>query len=427
MNVLLAGGYDTANYGDHAMLATLVRDLRRRDADATVTLLSRHPDPAFDRAFGVRSLRNLDHESREAARGRWFNGLNPGDDTAHLRRIREAMAAADALVIGGGRLLLDLSLGFLRGPLSYYAWLVQLARLFEKPVFVYGMTLVPLSSEPGREMARFVLGHAAAVAVREEPSATLARSLGVDRARLHVLPDPAFGLFDAVDAGAGAALLRGAGVPLGEGDRPLVALTARHIYWQQDRATFDAFAGELAALADAIADTYDAELVFLPHCTYTRHEPLVDDRRVAAVVREQMRRPERAHVVTAAPSLAGLLGAYRHVALLVGQRRHSIVFAALSGVPAVAVSDGPNVATMMERVGADARVLPLASFTAAAAKPLVEAAWQARSIERGRLLERCRQLGEETKGYVALLDDVVVTRDDGAGTAPRRARRPSDL
>ena len=400
MRVLLAGGYDTANAGDHAMLATLVRDLRRAAPAAEITLLSRHPDPAFDRAYGVRSIRNLDHESREAARGRWWNGFNPGDNTTHLIEIRKEIAAGDVLVIGGGRLLMDLSLAFLRGPLPYYAWLVGLARLFDKPVYVYGMTLVPIPSPVGREIARFVLGHARLVGLREEPSAQRARELGVPPERIRVRPDPAFGLHDRIDAAAGAALLRAAGLPL-DGARPCVALTARHVYWRQDAgAAFDAFAGELAALADGVVERLGADVVFLPHCTYTRHEPLVDDRRVGALVRRRMRRRESAYLVEAVPSLDELLGAYRHVALLVGQRRHSIVFAALSGVPAVAISDGPNVATMMDRLGAPGFVLPLAAFAASAALPLVERAWTTRREAGARLLARCRELGEETRGYV---------------------------
>jgi polysaccharide pyruvyl transferase WcaK-like protein len=59
MKILLAGGYDTQNLGDHGMLAVFGRDLRKLDPDIEIVLLSRHPDPMFDETYGVRSILNL--------------------------------------------------------------------------------------------------------------------------------------------------------------------------------------------------------------------------------------------------------------------------------------------------------------------------------------------------------------------------------
>ena len=59
MKIILAGGYDTQNLGDHGMLTVFGRDLKNLDSEIEIVLLSRHPDPVFDETYGVRSILNL--------------------------------------------------------------------------------------------------------------------------------------------------------------------------------------------------------------------------------------------------------------------------------------------------------------------------------------------------------------------------------
>jgi len=49
MKILLAGGYDTKNLGDHGSLEVFQRELRKVNPSTEIVLLSRHPDEKFDR------------------------------------------------------------------------------------------------------------------------------------------------------------------------------------------------------------------------------------------------------------------------------------------------------------------------------------------------------------------------------------------
>ena len=109
MKILLGGGYDTQNLGDHGSLEVFQRDLKKLDPSSEIVVLSRHPDAEFDETYNVRSILNLDHKSKAESIGRWFNGLNPGDDTGHLKKIWEELASSDLLVIGNGRLFVDIA------------------------------------------------------------------------------------------------------------------------------------------------------------------------------------------------------------------------------------------------------------------------------------------------------------------------------
>lgn len=117
MKIVLAGGHDTKNLGDHGSLEVFQRDLRKIDPSSEIVLLSRHPDKDFDKTYNVRSILNLDHKNKAESMGRWFNGLNPGDNKNHLKEIWEEIASSDLLVIGNGRLFVDISLDFMRGSL----------------------------------------------------------------------------------------------------------------------------------------------------------------------------------------------------------------------------------------------------------------------------------------------------------------------
>ena len=107
MKLLLAGGYDTCNLGDYAMLYVLKEGLEK-SGSVKITLLSRHPEKPVDDFKDISLIKNLDFNTKKESIGKWFRGFNKGDDSSHLHRIYKELLEADALVIGGGRLLIDI-------------------------------------------------------------------------------------------------------------------------------------------------------------------------------------------------------------------------------------------------------------------------------------------------------------------------------
>jgi len=237
--IIIAGAFYAKNLGDYGMLRPFCDEMRGRLDDVEIIHLSRHVDPEFDRHFGVRSIRNLDHATREASQGRWYNGLNYGDDTSHLQGIRDALEGARLLVIGCGPMLSDITLDEFRGYLPYQVMLVTWAKLFSVPVMLYGVEVVPLVTKRGEVLVKFICDNAAAITVREETSKHELARIGVDPARVNVLPDPAMALRQTGDAVAGKAILAGFGVSTGK--RQLVGVVARDVYWIWDDVTFDAY------------------------------------------------------------------------------------------------------------------------------------------------------------------------------------------
>src|SRR5262245_45652110 len=109
-SVVFVGAYGIRNAGDDAPLLVLARGLRalHPEVEFRFTVVGRHPDPLLERLSGASFLRNPEHESRAASRGRWFRGLNPGDDRTDLEALETAIREADLVVAGAGNVLIDL-------------------------------------------------------------------------------------------------------------------------------------------------------------------------------------------------------------------------------------------------------------------------------------------------------------------------------
>ena len=86
--ILIAGAstFGVKNQGDDAMFCNLVEGFRRHLPDCQLTFLARHPNEQFDKAFGVHSIKNFEHENKAQSLDRWFWGFNPGDPGDHLAK-----------------------------------------------------------------------------------------------------------------------------------------------------------------------------------------------------------------------------------------------------------------------------------------------------------------------------------------------------
>jgi polysaccharide pyruvyl transferase WcaK-like protein len=398
MKLVLAGGYDTANLGDHAMLVVLAEGLRARGHAPEITLLSRHPSAEFDRTYGVRSIPNLDHASREAARGRFFRGLNRGDDTAHLAAIQGAIEEADLLVIGGGRMFLDIAFGVHRGPLPYFALLATLARFAGAPVALFAKTIVPLEREAACEHVRFLSDASQVVTVREEDSRDELASMGAEVDHVHVLPDPAWGL-------ACVELEGGTGPPalsLPAGDGPLVAVNARSYRWRDGEGGEGEHRRALAASLDALVDELGARPVFVPQATYDVDGDHTDDRAVARDVAALMQRGDACAHVTEPLDVGAALALYARADLLVTERRHGAILAATRGTPVVALEREPNTGRALRELGEPEAALAGPPERGALLDRAATLLGQGET-ERTDRRRRAAALGERAAGHAELL------------------------
>ena len=185
--ITLAGYFGCGNMGDDAILSGVTRALREASPDTGVWVLSGSP-----------------------ARTEQQTGL-PCFSRKNPLSILSALLRSDALLLGGGSLLQNLTSD---RSLAYYLALIRLSHLLRRPVLLYGIGIGPLLGTRTERRVADVLNRCQYIGLRDEDSHRLLRSLGVDAERLHVGADPAL-LLPPPPVGRAGAILDAHGISHG--------------------------------------------------------------------------------------------------------------------------------------------------------------------------------------------------------------------
>lgn len=387
--VLICGYYGFGNAGDELILAAMLHDLRALRPGLAVTVIS--GDPAATRAsHGV-------------------DAVHWQDVPAIASRVR----TADLVIVGGGGLFQEYSgidpdslFTDRHYAITFYAEPAILGALCGRRVMLYAIGVGPLTSEHGRRTVRAACDAAQVITLRDEESARLVASLGVDPARLRVTADPAF----ARTVTAGAEESEGLIPALPPGPGLLVGVALRH--WDVGVASYF-WERELAAGLDAFLETHEARLLFVPFQRLARAPE--NDTAVAERVRSLLRHPERATVLSGDEDPNALGAILGRCDLVVGMRLHATILAAVAGVPTVALSYDPKVELVMRQVGADPFVVPLLDIEAKNVARRMGQALAESKVRRkdrdGRIAHLADLARSNAAAAIELLDSGAATRN----------------
>lgn len=321
MRALLSGYYGYGNLGDEALLGALTAGLTARGVEPVV--LSGRPE-------STRSLHHVPAAHR-------YRGLLP------------ALLRADVLVSGGGGLLQDRSS---HRSLSYYLFVLRLARQLGRRPIVYGQSVGPLSDDGRRKVGRALRG--LPVAVRDAPSAALLEGLGLAPERV---ADPAL-LLEPPRARSGGAVLL---IPRsGHGALNAALLTAGR-------------ALQARGIAVALLGLHEAE----------DDEVLADLEAALGVRRWKASTPAEAVQRVAASDY------------VLSARLHGLIFAAVAGIGFAGLVYDPKVAGFLDEAAAPAFHEPVDG------ERLVELAMQ-RPPPQEAAIRRLRQRAEAGLDWLAL-------------------------
>ena len=200
--ILLVGPYTQDNIGDEAGFLSLVRIFEEGIGKCEFVALARHPSEKFKKDFRIKTIKNLDHASKEKAYGRFFNGFNFGDDTKHLELIKKELETSDLILIGPGRDLHDqgalhgieknIAPNFFQGVMSYYAIIVTLAKFFNIPVIIFSESLIPLITDFGTSQLKFLIENSLYCLFREKNSMNILKENNILKNNCHIVGDIAF-------------------------------------------------------------------------------------------------------------------------------------------------------------------------------------------------------------------------------------------
>lgn len=347
VRAVISGYYGFHNLGDEAVLYSMLQVLRERDPDFRPVVLSADPEYTA-RAYGVEAV------------NRW----KPGE-------VIMALQKADMLISGGGSLLQDVT-GIKN--LAYYLGVVWLARMLGKPVIFYAQGIGPVKSSLGRYMVARAASGVSAITVRDEESRADLLAMGVKKP-VAVTADPVLGLDpETVSREPGRVILQAAGVKPGNG--PLAGISVRP--WEGDR-----WQSIIAGVCDRLAQK-GMQVIFLP----MQHPA---DLQISEAVVEMM--SERSVILRRSCSVPEMLSVVSNLDLLVGMRLHSLIFAAVLGVPPVGVAYDPKVERFLSRLGLE----PAGSPDNLDGEALLGSVESALALGRQELLQRVAPLRERAR------------------------------
>ncbi len=395
MKILVAGGYDTNNLGDHASIQVLLKDLKKSVPDVEAVVLSRHPEENFLDNFNVKLIKNLDHLSKKLSKDRWFYGFNENDDDDHLSKITNELQSSDALLIGSGRLLIDISLDFMKGPLPYYAVLVTLAKFLGVPVLIYSMTIIKPETKIGNEILRYILTNCNLITVRDTESKQLVESMGILNYKINVLPDAAIGLDFVTNSTSLISL--GKEIPELNKYNQTIGINFRYINFTKQVGTN--YFKNLAQICDYLVDELNCNIILVPQGTYNVDTPLTDDRYTHKQVKNECNNQNSIHVLEKRYNVSETLAIYQQCDFLFSMRRHGLIFAATQLTPIFGLSGEENTSFLFKDFELSENYIDIFKILETKDFSVLKSAFLERNKCREKIKQTLPALKKHTKEY----------------------------
>lgn len=305
-NILISGYYGFNNIGDESILRTVIDNLREKLPGVEIAVLSQSPAQTAEK-YGVRAARRM-----------------------NLWDILRSVWRCDMLLSGGGSLLQDATSG---RSILYYLFILRLAQLLGKRTFIYSQGIGPISTPRNRRYTAYVLSRTDGIVVRDGKSRDLLLELGVPGELIHVTADPVIRVRKPGEE-LGLRILEEEGCPKREG-RLTVGWAVKSRKPNRD------FLREVEKSILWLREEYGADSVLIP---FFHDEDVGICQAVAEHLSGRAGCLRKKHLSEETLSIIGCMD------VLVGVRLHSLIYAAVMGVPMIGISYDPKVESFLSSI-----------------------------------------------------------------------------
>jgi len=355
----ITGSYGGLNLGDEAILQSMIEQLRRELPEVEISVFSRNAEDTKRR-----------HKVERAVPVRKLSRAEVAPEVERL----------DLLLFGGGGILYD-------ADARTYLREVEVAKEHGVPVMLYAVGAGPLTHASVQVAVREALEGVAAITVREKSARQVLEEAGVRR-DIVITADPAL-------------LLRPEPLPRNvmkieglEGRKRLIGMSVREPGVAAPDLDPNVYHALLANAADYMVDRFDADIVFVP-----MEHSVLDIQHSHAVI-AKMLRAQRARVLNGEYSSGQILGLMSKFSFAVGMRLHFLIFAALRGVPFVALPYAGKVAGFLEDLNLPSPPLNLVSPGRLCAH--LDQSWDDRRTLKSQLARSVPALQERSRETVKI-------------------------
>jgi polysaccharide pyruvyl transferase CsaB len=349
----ISGSYGGWNLGDEAILQGIIGELRR-SIPVEITVFTRDVDDTRRR-----------HRVEHVVSAR----------TLTRAEVMEEVEPLDLFILGGGGILFDTeAVSYLRE--------MRLAHELGIPTMVYAVSAGPLHDPNMQRQVFEALRDASVITVRERRAKKILEDIGV-RCEIVVTADPAF-------------LLEPEPVPedLLRGDRlmperPLMGMSVREPGAAAPKLSEVSYHDLLANAADFMIDRFNVDVVFVP-----MEQKVLDMQHSHAVI-AKMLQPQRAWLLRGNYTSGQLLSVIGRFQFVVGMRLHFLIFAALQGVPFVALPYASKVGGILDELGVE--MPPLKLVNSGRLISYIDRYWDARTAMRQRMSQKVMEIKERAR------------------------------
>ncbi|MGM0501210.1 MAG: polysaccharide pyruvyl transferase CsaB [Bacillota bacterium] len=352
--VLISGYYGFNNAGDEAILAALIVELKKRFAGIEITVLSANPQ-FTTKAHQVAAVKRTD-----------------------LRAIKAQLNKSDLLISGGGSLLQDVTGN---KTIAYYLGIIVVAKLMRVPVFFCGQGVGPVNNLINQKLIAVVLNRIDLITVRDKDSKKLLQDLGV-KEQIKVTADLVFNLKAAAEKKV-QKILEQEQVELSE---HTMVVSVRG--WEDN-----SYVEGVAAVVDKLIAEQGVEVILLP-LKYPA------DHKITNKLEELL--ANDVQVISGNYKPEELIGVIARCDLMLGVRLHSLVFAAVAGVPVAGISYDSKVDSFLAQLGLEA-VTAIDNFNQAVVYDKLLKIWQNREQQRHNIEQNTAGLRDLAADNVKLL------------------------
>lgn len=308
--VLIAGHYGDRNLGDDAIAQVLVRAVATNQCVRRIRLLTLRNRP---------DIQTWGRDTDQLLLAKWSG----------VRSLLLSLLKTRVIIVGGGGILQDSTSV---ANIAIHTLLPLLLRVFGIRILVVGVGIGPLHRKVSRALVKLLLWRAQLVAVRDPMSHQQCIRMGVATKRLKLTPDLAW-------AWAGDARFEVACAP----KRVLVSIRPPIGSAEVREAPTREYFAQVALILSAVSDF--AAIHGFRLCVLSTH-PLQDGQLFRRTIEHV---PGLNAVSDLAPmSTSELFTSFESGDVLVGMRLHAQIFAALNGVPTIALAYAEKVAIAAE-------------------------------------------------------------------------------
>lgn len=312
--IVISGYYGFNNIGDESILRAVVDNLKLKVPDVKITVLTKDVESTKQKY----SVDACDRKSMVA--------------------VFRTVSSCDLLISGGGSLLQDVTS---KKSILYYLAIIKLALFFKKKVLIYSQGIGPINEKFNRKLTAKTLQKVSGIVVRDEASKELLEEIGVKK-EITVTADPVLRL-PPVDLEIGRRILKEEGIsPICNEQGPLVGFAVR------ERNTESDFMNELENSIRKLVNEKKAKIVLIPF--HFLEDRLVIDELANRLsdIKESIFCLHHKYLTYEMLSIIGCMD------MLVGVRLHSLIHAAIMGVPLIGISYDPKVNSFLKSIGTKA-------------------------------------------------------------------------